>query len=262
MDHKERMTLAQTVCDRFVGQYKDDVIIGGVYGSAAKGSDTEWSDLEMLFIVQDRCKAKSQQFLYRGIAVSYSVLKQKKLEKILIHPALEGDMGWPFYMGVLSIIKILQGEQAQVDAWLKMGKDVPYAAFKKVLEKELPGLVNESYGRILSCKARNNMDDWYCAVLEVLFEMRDALCLLNKSWTTHDYYQSLVDTFKFPKLPQRYKEIVPLLWRAKDIDEAIVLVMELKENFQKLLKQEGIKVKEHTQFSTLIRLFGNSGITE
>lgn len=83
MDHEERMTLAQTVCDRFVGQYSDDVIICGVYGSAPKGSDTEWSDLEMLFAVQDGCKAQGQQFLYCGIVVSYSVLKRSKLENIL-----------------------------------------------------------------------------------------------------------------------------------------------------------------------------------
>jgi len=244
MDHEERIALAQTVCDRFVGQYKDRVIIGGVFGSAAKGSDTEWSDLEMLFIVKDECKARSQQFLYRGIAVNYSVVKNSKLEKILKHPCLEGDTGWPFYMGVLSVLEVLYGDRSRVRAWLKMGEGVPYAKFKKALEKELPGLVNESYGRILSCKARNNMDDWYCAVLEVLFEMRDALCLLNKSWVTHDYYQGLIDTFKFSKLPQRYKELVPLLWHVQDIDTAIVLVMELTENFQQLLKEQGIKCTE------------------
>jgi kanamycin nucleotidyltransferase len=251
MDHEERMTLAQTVCDRFVGQYTDDVIVGGVYGSAAKGSDTDWSDLEMLFVVKDGCKAQGKQFLYCGIAVSYGVLKRRQLEKILKHPCLEGDTGWPFFMGVLSVLKILHGDRAQVDSWLQMGNSVPYVEFKKALEKELPGLITESYGRILSCKARNNMDDWYCAVLEVVFEMRDALCLLNKSWTTHDYYQGLVDTFKFQKLPKRYKKLVPLLWHVKGIDTAITLVSELKENFQKLLAEEGIKSIEYADGSDI-----------
>lgn len=154
-------------------------------------------------------------------------------------------------MGVLCVLKILYGNQSQVDSWLQMGNSVPYVEFKKALEKELPGLVVESYGRILSCKARNNMDDWYCAVLEVLFEMRDALCLLNKSWVAHDYYEGLVDTFQFPKLPRRYKELVPLLWNVEDIDTAIVLVMELKENFQKLLAEQGIKSMEYTADSDI-----------
>jgi kanamycin nucleotidyltransferase len=162
------------------------------------------------------------------------------LEEDITNPHLNGDASWPFVMGVLSVLKVLHGEQSQIETWLQMGRSVPDEKFKKALTEHLPGIVIESFGRLLSCKKRNNDNDWYCAILEVLFEIRDALCFLNKGWVTHDYYQGLMDTFEFPLLPKEYREIVPRLWHVKDIDDAIVYAKELVCNFNTLLSEHGI----------------------
>jgi hypothetical protein len=251
MDHQERIQLAQELCDRFVGEYAPDVIVGGVYGSTAQGLDIQWSDLEMLFITRDGCKAQGQHLLCRGMPVTYSVIARSDFEQSLTNPSLDGVCNWPFWMGVLSVLKVVHGEQSQVEAWLQMGRAVPYERFKRALEKQLPGLILESYGRIFSCKERNNQDDLYCAVLEVLFEMKDALCFLNKSWVTHDYLQGLIDSFRFPKLPQRYKELVPRLWHAQDFDEVIPPAKELVENFWQLMAEEEIHVQDYNEVSDI-----------
>jgi kanamycin nucleotidyltransferase len=243
MDHQDRMRCAQELCNRLVEKYPDGIILGGLYGSTARGLDTARSDLELLFITRDGCGTRGQHLIYRGIPVGYMVMERSKLEELLTTPSLEGVCGWPFFMGVLSVLKVLWGERSRVDAWLKMGREVPEAVFRKALEEHLPQLILESYGRIFSCKERGNQDDWYCAVLEVLFEMRDALCLLNRSWVTHDYMQGMTDTFQFAILPMRYREIVPALWRARDIDEAIPLAKELVENFWQLMSHEGIGLR-------------------
>lgn len=246
MEHTDRFKFAQDLCERIVQKYGDDIIIGGVFGSTARGNDTAWSDVEMLFITEDQCRLKGKQIMYRDITVGYYVQTRSKLEGHLMNPHLDDDTSWPYLMGVLSILKVLYGNQSYVDEWLRTGESVPYEKFKIALERHLPKILVESYGRILSCKYRNNDDDWYCAVLEVLFEMRDALCLLNKSWVTHDYFQGLVDTFQFSLLPQRYRELVPLLWRVQTIDEAIPLATELVKNFNKLLKDNSIQSIQHT----------------
>ena len=251
MDHKERMQLAQGLCDRVVEKYQDGIILGGLYGSTARGLDTRWSDLEMLFITRDGCTAQGQQFIYRGIAAGFMVMERGKLEELLSNPSLEGFCGWPFYMGVLSVMKVLYGDQSQVETWLKMGSTVPEAKFREALVRHLPGLVTESYGRILSCKERGNEDDLYCAVLEVLFEMRDALCLLNRSWVTHDYMQAQIDSFRFPILPRRYEELVPMLWRARGFDEVMPLAGELVENFWQLMSEAGLTVPDYKAVSDI-----------
>ena len=251
MEHQERMQLAKALCAQFVARYGRDVIVGGVYGSTARGLDIASSDLEMLFITGDGCKADGQQFVYRGMPVFYSAVKRGEFEKSLTNPSLDGVFTWPFWMGVLTVLKVLHGEESQVEAWLDMGKAVPDVKFKQALERELPGLILESYGRILSCRERANLDDLYCAVLEVLFEMRDALCLLNRSWVTHDYFEGLADSFEFARLPDRYSEIATGLWRARGFDEVIPLARELVENFWKLLAQEGIVFKDCDELSDI-----------
>jgi hypothetical protein len=251
MNHKERIHLARELCNRFVGKYGADVIIGGVYGSTARGLDIESSDLEMLFIVRDACNAKGQQLVYRGMPVFYSVTARLEIEKKITSPSLDGVFNWPFWMGVLSVLKVMHGEQSQVTAWLEMGTAVPDEKFKNALERELPGLILESYGRILSCMERNNPDDLYCAVLEALFEMRDALCLLNKSWVTHDYFQGLVDSCRFPKLPHNYENLVFRLWRARDFDEVIPMAKELVRRFWELMAEEGVRLKDHNELSDI-----------
>jgi kanamycin nucleotidyltransferase len=241
MEHEERIQLAQSLCARMVARHPGAILLGGVYGSTARSTDTQWSDLEMLFVVRDGSKVEGKEFLYRGTAIGYQVIEQGKLEELLISPSLK----WPFWMGVLSVLKVLHGTQEQVQAWMQLGQSVPAERFRQALETSLPGLVVESYGRILSCQERGNTQDIVCAVIEVLFEMNQALCLLNQRWVTHDYYQGLADAFSFPKLPEGYQELVPVLWSAREADEIVPLAETLVRNFWQLLADEGVAVRSY-----------------
>lgn len=241
MDHNERMSLAQALCIRMAALHGDTLLLGGVYGSTANGSDTPWSDLELLCVLREGQGIDRREFLLRGVAVTMTIMGQGKMEALLTHPARE----WPFWMGVLQVLWVLQGDASQVQAWLEMGQAVPQDRFRRALEMELPGLVVESYGRILSCRERGNRADIGCAVLEVLFEMRDALCLLNRRWVTHDYLQGLLDTFGFPLLPEGYRELVLALWWAREIEEIVPPAERLYTGYRRLLEEEGIRWPDH-----------------
>lgn len=245
MDHEQRVRLAQELCARTATAFPGDLLLAGLYGSTARGTDTPWSDLELLFVVRDGGRPRSRELLCQGIAVTVTALPRRKLERTLTHPCRQ----WPFWMGILSVLEVLHGDPAQPAAWLQMGQAVPPHAFRQALERELPGLVVESYGRILSCQARGNRDDIACAVLEVLFEMRDALCLLNRRWVTHDYFQGLLETFGFPRLPAGYRELVPALWQAREIDEIAPLAERLYVGYRRLLAEEGLRWPDYPDVS-------------
>jgi hypothetical protein len=241
------MQLAQALCARMVAAHLGDIILGGVYGSTARGSDTPWSDLELTFVVRDGSGLEGQHLLYRGIAVGYAVYERSKLEEALANPSPE----WPFLMGMLAVLKVLHGDPAQLERWLQLGQATPPEKFKTALETHLPALVVESYGRILSCRHRADLTALYPSVLEVLFEMNLALCLLNRRWVTHDYYQGLQEAFDFPKLPKRYRDLVPALYRASTLDAIVPLAETLVHNFWQLLAEEGIQIPNYQNVAEL-----------
>jgi kanamycin nucleotidyltransferase len=234
----QRLELAKAICSQMLHTYEEQVIIGGVYGSTATDSNTPWSDLEMWFVVRDDCEAKGKHFLFRDIPVGYRVYKRNELEHIITHPSVR----WPFHMGVLSVLKLLFGDPDILSSWLEMGWSVPKSTFYIALEEMLPGLVFESYGRIHSSAIRREEHTLLPAILEVLFEMLTALCLLNQSWITHDYYAGLAESFEFPKTPRDYEHIVPALYAARSFKIAVSLADELVSNFKDLLAEEGIRI--------------------
>jgi len=243
MDHATRFRLAEDLCARMVAAHPGEVILGGVYGSTASGTDTPRSDLEMIFVLDRGSRIQRRELLCAGIAAGWFTIGQRKLESLLTRPSPE----WPFWMGMLSALQPLHGDPARLAAWLEMGQAVPERRFRRALEEALPGLVVESYGRILSCSERGNRDDAGCAVLEVLFEMRTALCLLNRRWVTHDYLQGLLDTFDFPRLPAGWRELVPALWRAREIAEIVPLAERLYSAYRRLLAEEGVRWEEYAR---------------
>lgn len=232
LTHKERWQLAQGLTQRMVAKYGEGILLGGVYGSTARGTDTLWSDLELWFVVRDGVAAHSQQLLYRAIASGYDVHLCSELERALTTPTSH----WPFYMGVLTVLRVLHGDPGLVDRWLEMGRSAPAEGFRELLRTRLPGLVHESYGRILSCEARGNRHDVGAAVIEVLYEMKEALCLINRRFVTHDYYQGFCETFTFPLLPADFRELVDALWYATEIDEIVPLAREIHANYLRLLQ--------------------------
>ena len=208
----------------------------------ARGDDTPWSDLEMLFVIRDGVKIQRNRFIYRGISVGYRVIERGKLEELLADPSLGS---WPFSMGILSGLKILYGDPEQVASWLQLGQSTPTEKFRAALEAKLPGRVVESYGKIHSCRERHDTQDVKCAVFELLFEISQFLCFLNQRWVTHGYYQGLVDTFDFPKLPEGYTDLIPALWSADDINKIVPLAETLVSNFWRLLADEGIHATDY-----------------
>jgi hypothetical protein len=247
MESIQRRQLAHDLCQRLADHYPSDLLLGGVYGSTARGTDTQWSDLELWFVVQDGCPAHGQQFLFQGSPVGYRIYQQSDLEAILTHPSEK----WPFHMGVLSVLQVLQGDPAQIEKWLSMGLSVPEDRFHTALEILAPSLVMESYGRIHTKFLQSAYPDMLPAVLEVLFEMRTAMCLLNQRWCTHDYYAGLEDTFAFPRLPEGYQDLVLQLYHTRRPVEILSLSDQLVANYKQLLVETGIQARDFARVSEI-----------
>jgi kanamycin nucleotidyltransferase len=234
LTHEGRIGLAKAIADRAAQQCGERLVLAGLAGSVARCLDTPWSDLDLFFFLRGKGE-KGRHFLLRGVAVGYCVEGVETLEEILTHP----QERWPFLMGLLEALQILRGDPAQRERWLEMGRACPPEAFRLALHDLLPNMVMESFGRILSARLRKREEDVNVSGLEVLLEMRTVLCLLNRSWVSHDYIEGIRDFFRFPKLPQDFRRLAPALWVARSTEEAIPLATELVENYWRLLEEEG-----------------------
>ena len=235
MDSKARTQLAQDLVARTASEYP--LLIGGVYGSTTRGEDTAWSDLELWFVVEDGCDAQGRHILFRDIAVGWRVYRESELVEILTHP----DGRWPFLMGVLDVLQVLHGNPKKVQEWLALGRVAPLERFHAHLAKVLPELIVESHGRMHSAFLRNDLATFRYSLDEVLFEMRPALCLLNRRWVTRDYDAGLLQTLDFPKLPTEYTELIPAILAAWDFS-SLPLADRLVKGFWDLVAAEQIEV--------------------
>jgi hypothetical protein len=214
------------------------LLLGGVYGSTARGEDTEWSDLEMWFVLVGSAPVQEKHWIVCETAVGCRICGEQELIEQLTHP----DAAWPFVVGVLDVLKVLYGDPAKVQAWLTLARETPRARFHAYLAAHLPEFVVESYGRIHSSAERGDWATARYSLTEVLFEMQRVLCLLNQRWVTRDYDAGLLQVAAFPKIPTGYGELVPALLAAQDFETLLPLAERLVNEFWLLIAEEGVEV--------------------
>lgn len=78
--------MARDLGARFQDKYGGALLITGVYGSTARGTDADWSDLELLFVV-DGARDVDRHVLVRGVPVGWRLMGRASLEQLLEHPS-------------------------------------------------------------------------------------------------------------------------------------------------------------------------------
>lgn len=243
MNHKERVNLANKLSELILKKYGDEILLGGIYGSTAKGTDTEYSDLEMFFIVKNECKMESFSFAYEGMPVSVCVQKLADVEKDIA----EIDLDWPLKMGRLFNLKTTCGDTSILKRFRRLLKKIPEEKFNEFIAKETP-LCYEGLRRLKAVKIRGNTHEIGLFVAEVLMEFMLLTAIFNREFITHDYLGGLPESFKFKHLPRDYEKIARKLmkWKGLSIDEIIQLADNFVQNFISFMAENGIEVKEHT----------------
>jgi len=243
MNHEGRVQLANKLSKMMLKKYGDDVLLGGIFGSTAKGTDTEYSDLEMFFVVKDGSKARSFNFAYKGMPVTVVVQKVSEVEKDITEIELE----WPLKMGRLFNLTITCRDHAILKRFKRLLDNVPQDKFCECVAKETP-LCYEGLGRLKAVKIRGNTHETGLFVFEILFEFTLLTAIFNREFINNDYLGGLPEAFKFKKLPKDYEKIARKLLNIGNtsLDEVISLAKKFVHNFAHLMTEKGIKLEEHT----------------
>ncbi|WP_214079423.1 hypothetical protein [Mesotoga sp.] len=234
MTHEERYNLALEISRKVSREVKDNLICFCLYGSTSRGTDTHWSDLEMLMITREEVPKKA--FLDGLVPVTINSITENRLCRLLEEPGVE----WPFYAGLVKNLLVLEGDASKPGQYYALACRVPEEKFRRALKDNLSELVFESCGRIFSCIARKRYEDIYCASIETLLEMRTALCLLNCTHVNNDYFDGIQESFKFKKLPERYPVLATRLWKVRSPFSIANDSRDLFKNYLSLLREEQI----------------------
>jgi len=243
LNHEERVTLAGKLSELLEKRYADDILLGGIYGSTAKGTDTKYSDLEMFFIVKNESKAKSFSFAYRSMPVNVCVRKLADVEKDIN----EIELDWPLKMGRLFNLKVTCGDATILKRFRGLLEKIPGERFYKFIAKETP-LCYEGLGRLKAVKIRGNTHEIGLFVAEVLMEFVLLTALFNRRFINHDYLGGVPESFGFKYLPRDYVKTAAKLmkWKTSSIDEITRLADKFVQDFVSFMDEKGIEMKEHT----------------
>ena len=241
--HEQRVETAEKLASLLLAKYGDEILLGGIYGSVAKETDTDYSDLEMFFIVKDESSAKTFNFAFRSIPVHVEVKKLSIVEKDIVKVNIE----WPYKMGMLFNLKVTCGDKAILKRFRKLLEGIPNERFNEYIARYTP-LCCEGLGRLKSVKLRGNTHEAGLFVSEVLGEQMLLVALFNRGFINHSYLGGLPESFHFKYLPQNYEQTVRKLmnWHSLGLEETIVIAERFVQDFISFLDTKGIKIEDNT----------------
>ncbi|MFV9505368.1 MAG: nucleotidyltransferase family protein [Oscillochloridaceae bacterium umkhey_bin13] len=231
MDTATRQQLARELAARLRSHYGTDLVLVGLFGSAARGDDTPWSDLDLLVVLRDGAPLPNWAFVLQGVSVEVQAIHE---------PTLLAELGgagpaWVRWMGVLAELKPLLGDRALVKRWQAAGLAMDATAFRLAVAPRLPGLVLAPYGRIRSAAVRNQPLEAHLAAVNLLDDLLIALSLLNRRWVTQSGSAGFHQSKAFLLLPDSYVDLVPALYEAHELEMIVSLAGQVMAAYWRLL---------------------------
>lgn len=239
MEHGDRIKAVRGIHIRIQKTYADSVLFGGVYGSTATGRDTEHSDIEMMYIMQERFSSGTIAFLYRGLPIEVNLFGADLIRTWIEQPSLHT----PVYMGNLQNLQLLSGDNRQRQEWLDHYADLPFPVIQQFFLEQGALIGYESLNKIRSLTLRATRNERNLYVFEVAQEISLALALLNRRPVTKGYILGIKESFEYPLLPVNYQVYLEQFLRAEELQETIHWGTQLLERYEEFLQDQGIRLR-------------------
>ncbi|GAX89793.1 hypothetical protein [Effusibacillus lacus] len=239
MQHGDRIKVVRGIHIRVRKAYKERILFGGVYGSTAIGRDTEYSDIEMMYVMREGFPAKNLTFLYQGLPVEVNFLPVDAIgswfEKI--------DLALPIHMGNVSTLQLWIGEDRHREEVLARYAQMPDEAIARFFIEHGSEIAYESFNKIQSIPRRANKRDRELFVYEVAHEIALAVALINRKPLTKGYMSGIKESYEFEEVPDDYKELAEAFLNSADVKESIETGRRLLESYERFVRKMGYKVR-------------------
>jgi kanamycin nucleotidyltransferase len=238
MEHGNRIKVVRGIHIRIQKTFQDSILFGGVYGSTAIGRDTEFSDIEMMYVTRSGTHEKKKSFLYHGIPVEIEFVP------------IEAVAGWlqdislqlPLQMGSLLTLQLWAGDQKQRDEILMRYYSLPDEKIFRYFQVHGSEIAYESLNKIRSLQSRALRREHLLFVYEVLQEIALSIALINRKPITWGYFTGIKETYGFDRIPDNYKELAESFIKEESLKNSIEIGQLMVASFEEFLSKEGIRI--------------------
>lgn len=200
--HAEKLTLVQSIKERWLANYGDKTLAIGVYGSLARGTDGPYSDIEMHIIYQDDTPSAGFEIVYTPFKVELNVLtKQAFWEQ-----AASIDDAWPIKAG--SYVDILAVYDPQ--HLFEQAKTLPWQAtdqqIKEVMQTFMVWEPYETIAKLRNNHIANNLDYIPLGAKDLAWQTATLMSLANRQYYT-TRATTWAESLCMPNQPLGYKNL-------------------------------------------------------
>ncbi len=255
-DHSAKMELAQNIGRRVGAQSGMSVLFGCVTGSVAREDDTDRSDLDTMFLTQDKIRLPNmspdgyREFVYRGLKTQIEFRTKEEALEILRNTGPY----WPFQVKDFLEPQVIFGRPEAVaettGEFRRLLENLPDAAFRKGAGHAL------MWAHASLAKVRNAHEDGdrpraIQAAVGLAADVAAFVALLNRRYYSYADIRQLEEARAFSVVPSNYLILLKRLYLEKDAGGVLAAAEDIWEACDTLAKRLGIRLDEHEDLKSV-----------
>jgi predicted nucleotidyltransferase len=256
MDHESKVRIAEEIGELLGREFGKSALYGFLSGSVARGEDTELSDLEVVFVTEEKIRIPGmssdgyREFLYKDLQVQIEFRTKDEAEEAVVNVGPY----WPIEVAYFLNPQIIFGDEEIgeriASEFRKKVDGLPDSTFQKAAGHSLLW-VRESYRKVLNAC---NDDDEVRAVQSasgMCDEASKFVSLVNRCYYYRADARMCEESESFSILPSDFHPLLKMLTLARGINDIRATATDLWSTCKTLATSEEIVIESYESLKDL-----------